>query len=68
MFYDGYHWAGMHLLWWLLWVGFFLFVFATPYDIPGERRKKDSPLDILKRRFASGELTNEEYLDKKKLL
>jgi putative membrane protein len=30
--------------------------------------KKDSPLDILLRRFALGEITNEEYQEKKKIL
>jgi putative membrane protein len=43
-------------------------IFATPYDIPGQRRRKDSPLEILKRRFANGEIKIEEYQEKKKLL
>ena len=43
-------------------------IFATPYTIPGQRSKKDSPLDILKKRFASGEITKEEYQEKKKLI
>jgi uncharacterized membrane protein len=30
--------------------------------------KKGSPLDILLRRFALGEITNEEYQEKKKIL
>jgi putative membrane protein len=29
---------------------------------------KDSPLDILQRRLASGEITNEEYQEKKNIL
>jgi len=45
-----------------------IWIFATPYRIPFQRMKKDSPLDILQRRFASGEITNEEYLEKKKIL
>jgi len=43
-------------------------IFATPYDIPGQRKKKDPPLDILKKRFASGEINKEEYEEKKKIL
>jgi putative membrane protein len=39
-----------------------------PYNIPYQRYKKDSPLDILQKRFASGEITNEEYQEKKKIL
>jgi len=31
-------------------------------------RKKDSPLDILRQRFASGQITTTEYNEKKKIL
>jgi len=67
MFYSNYYW-GMHFVWWLVWVSLLFWIFVTPYDIPGQRRKKDSPLDILKQRFATGSLTNEEYQAKKKIL
>lgn len=66
--YDGYHFWGMHLIWWFVWVIFLFWVFALPYNIPGQRMKKDSPLDILKNRFANGHITNEEYQEKKKIL
>lgn len=66
--YYGYHFGGMHLIWWFIWIIFFIWIFATPYDIPGQRRKKDSPLDILKKRLASGEINKEEYDEKKKIL
>jgi len=66
--YDGHHFWGMHWFWWILWVIFIIWIFATPYDIPGQRKKKDSPLDILKKRFASGEINKEEYEEKKKVL
>jgi len=39
-----------------------------PYNIPYMRIKRDSPLDILKKRLASGEITTEEYNEKKKIL
>lgn len=45
-----------------------LWIFATPYDIPGQRKKKDSPLDILQKRLASGKISNEEYQEKKKII
>jgi putative membrane protein len=68
MFYDGYHFWGMHLIWWFVWLIFILWIFATPYAIPGQRWKKYSPLDILQQRFASGQITTAEYNEKKKIL
>jgi len=65
-----YNWDfwGMHLFWWIIWIILLIWIFVTPWDIPGQRTKKDTPLDILKKRFASGELTKEEYEEKKKIL
>jgi putative membrane protein len=68
MLYDGYHLWGMHLIWWFVWFMFLIWIFAIPNNIPFQRMKKDSPLDILKQRFALGEITNDEYLEKKKIL
>jgi len=67
-FFQSYYYWGMHLLWWFIWIGLLIWIFAMPYDIPGQRRRKDSPLDILKKRFASGEITKEEYRERKKIL
>ncbi|MDP9955501.1 SHOCT domain-containing protein [Epilithonimonas hungarica] len=70
MFYDyyNYHFWGMDLVWWVIWCIVIFWIFATPYDIPGQRKKKDSPLDLLKKRYASGEIKTEEYQEKKKIL
>ncbi|MFV8464694.1 hypothetical protein [Flavobacterium sp. LB1P62] len=46
-----------------------IWIFTTPYDIPGQRIKNDTALDILKKkRFAKGEITKEEFDEKNKLL
>lgn len=68
MQYEHYQFWGMHFIWWILWLVLLFWIFATPYNIPGQRAKKESPLDILKRRFASGEIDKEEYLEKKKMI
>jgi putative membrane protein len=68
MLYDGYHFWGMHLIWWFIWVSLIFWIFATPYPIPYERRRKDSPLDILQKRFASGQITKEVYEEHKAIL
>ncbi|MFV8342137.1 SHOCT domain-containing protein [Flavobacterium sp. XS2P39] len=65
---NGHHYWGMHLVWWVFWVILILWIFATPYNIPGQRTKNESPLDILKKRFAKGEITKEEFEEKKKFL
>lgn len=62
------HYGGMHLIWWIIWMVFLIWIFATPWSIPGQRAKKDSPLDILKKRFAKGEITKEEFEESKKIL
>ncbi|SDJ83349.1 putative membrane protein [Flavobacterium noncentrifugens] len=42
MYYTNYYW-GMNFIWWILWIVMILWVFAVPYDIPGQRSKKDTP-------------------------
>ena len=67
MFYTNYY-GGMNLVWWILWIIVLIWIFAVPYDIPGQRRRKDSPLDILQKRFAAGLITKNEYHEKKMIL
>jgi len=66
MYYNNY-W-GMNMIWWFIWGIFIFWIFFLPYNIPGQRHKKDSPLDILRKRFASGLITNDEYQEKKKII
>lgn len=66
--YNGYNYGGMHLIWWVIWLGFIFWIFFTPWYIPGSRRNIDTPLNILQKRFASGEITKEQYLEQKKIL
>ncbi len=66
--FSGYYFGGMNFIWWFIWMGLIFWIFLTPSSIPGERRKKDAPLDILQKRFATGEMTKEQYLEHKKLL
>ncbi|HTA61029.1 MAG TPA: SHOCT domain-containing protein [Bacteroidia bacterium] len=43
-------------------------VFATPFYVPGQQKKRGSSFEILRQRFASGQITAEEYKEKKKVL
>ena len=67
MIYNNGFW-GMNMIWWFLWVIMIIWIFAIPYDIPGQRKRKDSPLDLLQKRFASGQITKEEYQEHKQIL
>jgi putative membrane protein len=66
MFYSSF--GGMNFIWWILWMIMLFWIFAIPYKIPGQRTRKDSPLDILNKRFASGLISNDEYQEKKKMI
>lgn len=66
--YNGYQFWGMDLIWWVIWCMLLFWIFAMPYRIPGQRHRLDSPLDILQKRFASGQITKEEYQEGKAIL
>lgn len=65
---NTYHYGGMHIFWWFIWGIMLFWIFATPYNIPGQRIKKDAALEILKQRFANGDIQKEEFLEKKRIL
>lgn len=67
MYYQNYY-AGMNFIWWAIWIIMLFWIFAIPYKIPGQRDPKEQPLDILKKRFASGKITLKEFDEMKKTL
>ena len=67
------HYWGMHIIWWLVWMGLFIAFFAMIDPIPRRtarvlRAQLEKPLEILRRRYAAGELTSEEYAERKAVL
>ena len=70
---DGWMW-GMHGGWWVFWILITLaFVWmlsrAGANTQNGSRAaQRDSPMEILKRRYAEGELSTEEYEERKERL
>lgn len=71
MFFDhGYYMGGMHAFWWLFWLVLVVaFVYAARSSARRtERATRESPLEILQRRFAKGELSPGAYEQAKALL
>jgi putative membrane protein len=70
MFYDGGYMGGMHTWWWLFWVvliGISLYSFRGR-SLPRGSGRRDDPKTILQRRLAAGEITPQQYEERKALL
>ena len=65
---DNYYFWGMHLAWWFFLIGMCMWIFVIPYDIPGQRNSRIRKLDILDKRFAQGQISIEEYKQRKEQL
>lgn len=64
----GHHFWGMHFFWWLFWVIVIVWAYKTTQKNPNQQIKQDDSLEILKKRFAKGEITKDEYEEAKKTL
>lgn len=69
-FNDGYFMGGMHGLWWIFWIALIGVIAFYGWGRPGRRRRgsHDTPRDLLQRRLASGEITAEQYEERKAIL
>ena len=58
---------GRHFFWWLFWVAAVMLLLSpmTPVS-PGRRR--ETPLQVLQRRYAAGEISTVEYEERKTVL
>lgn len=75
MFHEGgWFMGGMHWLWWIVWVAVIAVFAWAIWGRPGGSRgepnaaPRETPLELLQRRLASGECTTEEYEKRKALL
>lgn len=60
---------GMHLFWWLFWLFLIGIAFATVTPVPKHlTRSGERALDILRRRYAAGQVTSDEYEKRKAVL
>jgi putative membrane protein len=66
-----YPYWGMSGVWWLFWACAVIALFAFAAPVPRTRLRElrnSSPLAILQRRYAAGELTTEQYEERKAVL
>jgi putative membrane protein len=60
-----YYW-GMYFYWWFFWI--FIWIVFFSFMTPMRRatyRDLQSPMQVLQRRYAAGELTSEEYEERR---
>lgn len=62
------HYFGMHFLWWIIWIIILISIFALPYGGLGSNPKEADAINVLKERFAKGEIDKDEYEEKLKTL
>ena len=70
MFHDGSYMVGMHGFWWLFWlliIGVWFFSGWRRSGRRGDRQREDAH-EVLSRRLAGGEITPQQYEERKALL
>ena len=70
MFHDSTYMLGMHWFWWLFFLALLAALFFAPWGYPVRRNRpaRESPHEVLRRRLAAGEITPQEYQQRKALL
>ena len=64
MHYVGESFWGMHFFWWLFWIAAIVLLFSPITPISHGRRRQ-TPLEVLQRRYAAGEVSTTEYEERK---
>lgn len=72
MFHDGWMW-GWHWLWWLFWIAIVVVaIYLLTRALSSTRRDdvggRESALDVLEKRYARGEISSEEYEERRSRL
>lgn len=64
MHYGEWGFWGMHIFWWLFWIVVIVVMFS-PLTPVSRRRRRETPLEMLQRRYAAGQISTEEYEERK---
>lgn len=69
MFHDGGYMVGMHGFWWLFWLLMIGVLLFYGWGRPGRHSDpRETPPEVLHRRLASGEITPQQYEERKALI
>lgn len=54
---------GMHVFWWIFWAALLIWAYRWAMSMLKrlERQGRETPLEVLKRRYAAGEFSTQEY-------
>lgn len=61
------HYGGMHFLWWIFWLALLALLFFTPWG-SNKRATKNSLLHTLRRTYAEGKISTQEFEERKRVL
>ena len=61
---EGVWFWGMHVFWWVFWILLISLFFAVLTPVP-RNKLRETPLQILQRRYAAGEISTQEYEERK---
>ena len=66
---NNYIFWGMHFAWWLVWFVAIILLFIGFFRLSGQMKSlKEKPLEILQKRFASGQISRIEYLKDREII
>lgn len=70
MYFHDAGYFGMHFIWWIFWIFFWVSFLSLLRPVRRGHLKKlqETPIDILQRRLASGEITEQEYESRKSII
>ena len=61
------HWWGMHTFWWIFWIFILAMIFFSPWG-SSKRSSKSSLLYTLRKTYAEGKISTQEFEERKKVL
>ncbi len=68
MYFNNGYFGGMHFIWWGIGIFLLAWILLSRQNITPRITKDEDPLYALKKRFAKGEISKEEYEESKRIL